>query len=178
MRFQTPSSVHMKSKFDTVASPRACRSVSFLDFIAPYWFPRSRGSRVLCVSFSSLSCLLLPDFFVFRLSADALFLYVAPFPACLPTFLSLITSVALRPRLWAYRFFLSLCQCFSSCQSFTLSVSPFVTFSVASRSSLACRYCVHVCVHAWASLSNHCWVYMSVFVSFILFLLKKTKPKM
>lgn len=60
-------------------------------------------------------------------------------------------------KLLAYTVFPSLCQCFSSCQSFSLSVSPFVPISLSLISSPTYVYlCVCVRVRAWACLGCLC----------------------
>lgn len=65
-------------------------------------------------------------------------------------------------RLLAYAVSPSLCQCFSSCQSFSLSVSPFVPFSLSLTSSPMYAYvCVHVCVRIMSMLELSvlvCWL--------------------
>lgn len=49
---------------------------------------------------------------------------------------------------WAYVVFPSLRQCFSSCQTFSLSVSPFILFSLSLASLLVYAYmCMWACVH-------------------------------
>lgn len=69
--------------------------------------------------------------------------------------------------LWrlAYAVFPSLCQCFSSCQSFSLSVSPFVPFLFFKSSPIHAYVYVCVCVHenAWA-ISNGVLTYHRVHV--------------
>lgn len=110
--------------------------------------------------------------FLFCHSVHGSFSVWSTFSVCLPTFyLSVYLCICLFAlyKLLAYTVFPSLCQCFSSCQSFSLSVSPFVPYlSVSNIISHICTY-VHLCVcehyhcvheHAWA-VSSHVFALQS-----------------
>lgn len=156
----------MRSKFYMTASPRACGSISFLDFIAPYWFPGSWSFLLLRVRVSHH----------FHFSSDLVSLFSACWTISLRPFFKLLSLSCLFAYIFvcshlgcslsatsSLPFFLSLCQCFSSCQSFTLSVSPFVTrFKIIP----GVRNTVRTCVRAWACFSNHYWVFMYMSGSF------------
>lgn len=89
----------------------------------------------------------------------------ALFTVCLPTFCLSVHSVcqpafvyigliALCLWLLAYAVFPSLRQCFSSCQSFSLSVSPFIPFSLSS----SLLPCLHVCISMLGLALLVCWL--------------------
>lgn len=153
-RFQTPSSMLMKGNF-TRWPHRG--PVSFSDFIAPYWFPTSRRSCVLCASFSSLSCLFLPDFFVFRPLASWLmrfcsrccvshlftFISVSFHLGCSP---STTSSLPLFP--FSVSVFLQLSEFHSFCKSLSLLLRshPWCPGTVCT--------CVSVHGHPWAIIAG------------------------
>lgn len=135
----------MRSKFYMTASPKACRSISFLDFIAPYWYSGSSWSFLVLCAWVSHHFHVSSDLISLLSACSNCFFYIAL--SCLFAYIFVCYHLSCSPSATSsLPFFLSLCQCFSSCQSFTLSVSPFVTFSVALRSSLAYGIlCARVC---------------------------------
>lgn len=152
-----PSGLVMRSKFYMTASPRACRSFSFSDFIAPYWFSRSRSFLLLRMRVSHH----------FHVSTDLISLPYTFFAINLCTFfccflLPLLTSLFyhLSCSLSATSsspFFRSLCQCSSSCQfrSFCKSVCHFLCCSKITPCVWnIVRRCVSVHGHAWAIISG------------------------
>lgn len=110
----------------------------------------------ICPPKSVLLILIQPCASVFLYkSSFFLCIYFSLCPVCLSTCLILlICSVC---QLLAYTVFPSLCQCFSSCQSFSLSVSPFVSFSFSSLMYRFMCMCVCELLCAWACLSCMRW---------------------